>query len=106
MGCLDSPNFFCAVSETVTDVANTLVDTYLPVSAYGDISALRATEPIPPHTTESRTHIDCFMDDVISVVQGGTKRQHQVFDGTVFSLKWILLLLPGESKESVSLKNF
>ena len=73
MGCLDSPIFFCAFSETLTDVANALVDTDLPVPAYGDISALRATEPGPPHTTESRTHIDCYMDGVISVVQGGLR---------------------------------
>ena len=31
------------------------------------------------------------MDDVISLVQGDPYRQHQVFDGTVHALKWLLL---------------
>ena len=48
MGWVESPKFFCAFSETLTDVANTLVDTDLPVPAYGEISALLATEPPPP----------------------------------------------------------
>ena len=58
----------------------------------------------PPHTPESLTHIDCYMDDVILVVQGGPDRQHQVFDGTDRALKWIFLSLPGELKDSVSVK--
>ena len=45
------------------------------------------------------------MDDVISVVQCGTYRQHQVFDGTVRALKWIFLSLPGYSKDSVRIEN-
>ena len=74
MGWLDSPKFFCAFSEMLTDVANALVDTDLPVPAYGAISALSATDPGPPHTPDSLTHIDCYMYDVISVVQRGAER--------------------------------
>ena len=48
IGWVDSPNFFCAFSEKLTDVANALVDTDLPMPAYGDISALPATEQGPP----------------------------------------------------------
>ena len=48
MGWVDSPKFFCAFSETLTDVANALIDADLPVPAYGSISALPATEPPPP----------------------------------------------------------
>ena len=51
-----------------------------------------------------RTHIDWYMDDVISVVQGGPDRQHRVFDGTVRALKWLFPSLPGELKDSVSVK--
>ena len=71
MGWVDSPKFFCAFSETLTDVANALVDADLPVPAYAEISALPAIEPVLPHTSASLTHIDCYMDDVIAVVQGG-----------------------------------
>ena len=52
-------------------MANALVDTDLPMSAYGDISTLPVTEPGPPHTLESLTHIDCYMDDFIYALQGG-----------------------------------
>ena len=44
------------------------------------------------------------MDDVISVVQGAQDRQHRVFDGTVRALKWLFPFLPGELKDSVSVK--
>ena len=44
------------------------------------------------------------MDDVIYAVKGGLDLQHQVFDGTVRALKWILPSLLGESKDSVSIK--
>ena len=43
MGWVESPKIFCAFLETFADVANTLVDAYLPVPAYGAISALPAT---------------------------------------------------------------
>ena len=45
MGCVDSPNYFCAFSETLTDVANALVHTSLPVPAYGAISEIQGTGP-------------------------------------------------------------
>ena len=78
-----------------------MVDADLPVPAYGDISALPSTEPVPPHNSERLNHIDCYMDDVISAVQGGTEQEHKVFDNTVRELKRIFPLLPGEAKESV-----
>ena len=70
MGWVDSPKFFCTFFETLTDVDNALVDSELPVPAYGAISKIPSTGPGPPHTPESLTHIYCYMDDVISVVQG------------------------------------
>ena len=104
MGWVDSPKFFCAFLETLADVANTLVDTDLPVPSYGAIYKIPATGPGPPHTPESLTNIDCYKDDVISAVQGGPDCQHRVFDGTVRSLKWIFPSLLGESKDLASVK--
>ena len=80
MGWVDSPKFFCAFSETMTDVANALVDSELPVPSYRAISKIPSTGPGPPHTPESLTHIDCYMDDVISVVQRGPDCHHRVFE--------------------------
>ena len=97
--------FFCTFSETLTDVANALVDTDLLVPSYGAISDIPETGLVPPHTPESLLHIYYFMDDVISAVQGVQDCQHQVFDGTVRALKWLFLSLPGELKDSVNLKN-
>ena len=85
-------------------MANALVDIDHPVPSYGAISDIPATGPGPPHTPESITHIDCYMDDVISAVQGGPYFQHRVFDGTVRALKWLFPSLLGEPKELVSLK--
>ena len=65
------PQVFCAFSETLTDVANALVDSELPVPSYGAISEIPSTGPGPPHTPESLTHIDFYMDDIISALQGG-----------------------------------
>ena len=69
MGWVESPKFFCAFSETLTDVTNALVYTDLPVPSYGAISKIPATGPGPPHTPESLTRIDCYMGDIISAVQ-------------------------------------
>ena len=51
MGWVDSPNYFCAFSETLTDVANTLVHKPLPVPGYGAISKTpKKSPPTPPNT--------------------------------------------------------
>ena len=105
MGWIDSPKFFCAFLETLTDMENALVDTDLLVLSYGTISKIPATGPRPPHTPDSLTHIDCYMDDIISAVQGGPDRQHRVFDGTFRALKWLFPSLPGEIKDSMIAKN-
>ena len=57
MGWVESPKFFCAFLETLTDMANNLVDTDLLVLSYGAISDIPETEsgsscpgPISPGT--------------------------------------------------------
>ena len=50
MGWVDSPKFFCNFSETLTDMANNLVDTELPVPAYGTTAKIPATGMPHPHT--------------------------------------------------------
>ena len=92
------------LATTLTDVANALIDTDLPVPAYGAISDLPSTGPVPPHTRRNLAHIDCYLNDIISVVQGGPERQHQVFNRKVCTLKCLFPSLPRESKDSVSVK--
>ena len=74
MGLVESIKCFCTFLETLTNMANALVYTDFPVPAYGAISTLLATEPGPPPILDSLTHIDCYMNDVISAVQGGGGR--------------------------------
>ena len=81
-----------------------MVNTDLSVPSYGAISEIPATGPGTPHTPESLTHIDCYMDDVLSAVQEVSYCQHRVFDGTVRAIKWLFPSIPGELKDSVSVK--
>ena len=63
------------------------------------------TVPAPLHAQEGLTHIDFYMDDIISTVKGGLERQHRLFDGTVCALKWLFLYLPGNIKDWSSVEN-
>ena len=56
-------------------MANALVHTLLPVPGYGDITNIPETGPGLPHALKSLTHIYCYMDDVITVVQGVPERK-------------------------------
>ena len=82
---------FYVFSETLIYVANTPVYMDILVLSYSTISKIPTTGPGPPNTPESLTHIDCYIYDFISAVQGGPYRQHRVFDGTVRALKRLLL---------------
>ena len=105
MGWVESPKFFCTFLETLTDVPNVLIHTLVPVPGYGAISKIPETGQGPPHTLDILTHIDCYMDDVIISVQVGPEWQRQVFDSTVWTLNWLFLSLPGETKDSVRENN-
>ena len=95
MGWVYSHKFFCALSKPLTYVANNLVDMELPVPTNGrHIQYFHHWITPLPHMREILTHIYYYRDDVISVVQGGTGRQHRVFDVTLRNLKWILPSLP------------
>ena len=74
------PQFFYIFLVTLTDVANALVDIDLPVPSYGVISEIPAAGLGLLHTLDSLTHINFYMDEVISAVQGVPYRQHRVFE--------------------------
>ena len=67
---------FLRFSETLTDVVNAMVGTDILVLSYSAISEIPETVPPPPHTLDNLTHIDCYMDEFISAVQGGLYFQH------------------------------
>ena len=62
---------------------NSLTHAALLVPGYGTISNIPEIGTGPPHTLDRITHIDCYMNNVITEVQDGSKQKHQVFDGTV-----------------------
>ena len=71
MRWVDSPKCFCAILETLIDVANALVHKSLPVPAYRSTSPILETDPGPLYTLDSLTYIDCYTDDLITLVQRG-----------------------------------
>ena len=101
---VDSPKFFCKFSETLTNVANALIHTSLPVPGCGAIYKISKTGAGTPHSLDSLNHIYWYMDDVVTAVQSGTEQQRQVFDVTAWSLKWLFPSLPGEKKDLVRMK--
>ena len=77
---------------------------FLPVPGHGAIAKIPKTGAGLSHTLDSLTQIDYYMDDLITAVQVGSKQQHQFFDITARQLKWLLPSLPGETKDSMSVK--
>ena len=53
---MDSPKFFCAFSDILTDLVNTLVHMSLTVPGCIDIANTPDTVQGPPHTLDSLTH--------------------------------------------------
>ena len=99
-----SPKLFFVFSKMLTDKPwSKRILWYWHISVISNI--LATSSPSPPHTRESLSHIDCYMDDSIRMVQVGTRRQHGVFDGTVCDLKCIILSLLRDTKDSVINKN-
>ena len=94
MVSVDSPKFFCAFSETLTNVSNSLVHTPLLVPGYEAIVKTPKAGTGKPHTLDRLTHIEYYMDKVIAAVQGGTEQQRKVFDVTVRAFKWFLPSFP------------
>ena len=76
MGWMDSPQCFCAFSETLKYLKKNLMDTDHLVPSYDTISKIPATGWGLPHTPESLTHNYFYANDAISAVQGDTDLQH------------------------------
>ena len=73
---MKSLKLFYAFSETLDDISKSMVETELPVPAYGGIAKIPAHTHTHTNIRESLTHSECYMDDVISTVQVGPKYQH------------------------------
>ena len=83
------------------DISNTIVNTLLLVTCYGDRTNTPNIDIGPQHSPDILTHIHCYTNDIIVDVQGGIERKYQVFDDNFQALKWILIFLPNNDKESL-----
>ena len=105
MGWVNSPDMFCAASETVVDMANKyILDPMSAFVIYPPTVNAYSTTPAP---TVSSARLQCkevYMDDPISTTQVDRMQQQLVSKLTVRALKEIFPSLPAETKDSVSLK--
>ena len=106
MGWVNSPDMFCAASNTVADVANCyLLD---PTSAFTVYPPTAGTYYLAPYPTASAAriqYVDVYMDDLNCATQGYVGQQQRVSELTIRSKKEIFPSLLAEVKDSVSLKN-
>ena len=105
MGWVNSPDMFCAASETVADMANGyILDPTSAFFIYPPTVNAYSTKPAP---TASSAPLQCtkvYMDDLLSATQGDRTQQQRVSKITLRALKEIFPSLPAETKDLISLK--
>ena len=103
MGWVNSPDFFCAASETVVDITNDKITSSPPdLVAYGPTKALYSTAPHPQASEARLQCADVYMDDLICLAQGSPEQQQRVTEHAIRSIKEVFPSLPNETKNSVS----
>ena len=95
MGWTQSPPYFCALTETVADVANRRLATGTPVVSRHRLEQVADTSPPPPpvqnreptipmsfnklhHHQRPLSYIDVFVDDFLGLAQGDAPRRNRV----------------------------
>ena len=105
MGWVKSPDLFCSTSETVADVANQLINQPdIPVPSYGPTNNLYHTVTSPTASPSRLQYADVYVDDINCVTQGDAEQQRRVSELVLQALKDVYPHVPGETKDSVSLK--
>ena len=105
MGWVSSPDLFCATSETTADIANAYcLDPSTPFCQYAPTKGVYHTTDSPPASPSRLQHTDVYMDDFISLTQGDPSQQTRVSELVLRAIKETYPSLPGEVKDSVSLK--
>ena len=85
-------------------MSNSLVDVLFLVPCYGDFSKIINTGAGLSQTPYNLTHIDSYMNYVVTMVQVRMYCHTQVFDGTVQYIKWIFSYFPYKSNYSTRFK--
>ena len=106
MGWVNSPDMFCAASETVTDMENGyILETASAFLIYPPTANNYSTAPVPTASSARLQCTEVYMDDLLSATQGDMKQHQRVSKIMLRALKEIPPSLPAEAKDSVSLKN-
>ena len=105
MGWVNSPDMFCAVSETVADVANGyLLDLTLAFEIYPPIEGTYCLAALPTSSSARLQYVDVYMNDLNFVTQGDVGQQQRTSKLTLRALKEISPSLPSEVKDFVILE--
>ena len=104
MGWVNSPDMFCAASETVADVANGyLLDPTLAFDIYPTTEGAYCLATLPTSSSARLQYVDVYMNDLNCATQGDVGQQQRTSKLTLRDLKEIFLSLPSEVKDSVIL---
>ena len=104
MGWVNSPDLFCASSETVTDLANTAFRSELDPAPYQPTADLYTATPSPSAGPHRLQYADVYMDDINCLTQGDVHQQRRVTEIVLDKLKLVYPTVKGELKDSISLK--
>ena len=105
MGWVNSPDLFCATSETVTDVANIAFRSDLQTQPpYPPTAGLYQPFPSPSAGSNRFQYADVYMDDINCLTQGDEQQQQRVTEIVLRTLKLVYPTVNGELKDSISLK--
>ena len=105
MGWVNSPDLFCATSETVADLANIAFQSDLQIThPYSPTSTLYHCAPSPTAGPDRLQYVDVYMDDLNCLTQGDDHQQQRLTEIALSKLKTIYPAVDGEVKNSVSLK--
>ena len=88
MSWVNSPDLFCATSETVTDEANiTFLSDLTPQLSYLPTAGLYKAFPAQPAGPSRLQYADVYMDDINCLTQGDQTQQRRLMEIVLQSLK-------------------
>ena len=90
MGWVNSPDLFCATSETVADLANVAFHSDLPLTrTYSPTATLYHCAPSPTAGPDRLQYVDVYMDDLNCLSQGDSLQQQRLTEIVLSKLKMI-----------------
>ena len=79
MGWVNSPDLFCATSETVADLANIAFrDDLLVPGTHPPATMLYHSAPSPTAGPDRLQYVDVYMDDINCLTQGDDQQQQRL----------------------------